>query len=1176
MGTSSLREQTLAAFYPRGNSRSPGTGALWLVNARFSTILQKLVKRMTTCIRVTPGWLSTNSHPYRTDSHGPRGKPPHSVAATVRFQIAPPSLPDELAVAGFDDAEEIGRGGFGVVYRCTQAALGRAVAVKVMTSRREASNLDRFLREQRAMGRLSGHPNIVSVFQCGSTATGLPYMAMQFHRRGSLQHRIDNRGALTWSDSLRLGVRIAGALAAAHNAGILHRDVKPANILLTDYGEPQLADFGIAHVDGGFETADHVVTGTLAYTAPEVLQGACPTPAADVYALASTMFCAMTGHAAYERHVGEPIVAQFLRVTTQPIPDLRKVGVPDNVCVEIERAMSPKPEDRPSTAAEFGNHLRRVQRLNGCPVDEMAVIKTCDPHPTADSPRPDTIRSQPAAPALTVVPAVPDQDLRPSPGARGNLPADLTTFVGRRHDVATTKKLLAQSRLVTLIGTGGVGKTRLASKVAAESHRAFTDGVWLVELSEVTDGDFLVDTVSSTLRIQELPDQHRLHSLIEHLRSRRCLLVLDNCEHLIDPTAALAEILLQSCPELRILATSREPLGLGGESLQRVQPLATPDSRTRSMQAISQYDAVRLFLDRATTALPEFELTEENWPKVARVCEHLDGLPLAIELAAVRLRAISIDQIYDKLSDRYRLLSCGRRRAPARQQSLRLCIDWSHDLCTPQERTLWSRLSVFAGNFELDAAEAICGDDLAPHSVLDIIASLVDKSILVREEEGFTVRYRMLETLRDYGREQLGATEDLMPLRRRHSDWYRQMAHDAEAEWISANQLMWILRLDREQPNLRDALQFRISQQNPDSIDFATALYPFWFSRGLLREGRRWLESALSTDNGRHRVDTVRALCAQSVLAGRQGDLPAGAQLLSTARTATDHIDDEVARAHLHHAEGMHELYSGNIQRAATSFAAALAALHTHPTPFLRISTLQGLGLASGLLGDTEQAIIRNEEAITLSSDLGESVYRARSFWVLGLQVWQLGNHDRATGLLGQGLRMARMVDDPLSAAWCLEALAWIHAKSDRAEDAAQLMGAAEGLWESVGSTPVHIPGLHIHHDECARQAHNTLSSKHFDDAFQAGRHMTLAEAVAFALDEDTPVPSAHADDTCLLTKREHQVAGLVAEGLTNRAIATRLVIANRTAQGHVEHILTKLGFTSRTQIASWVAAGKQ
>ncbi|PBC35055.1 protein kinase [Rhodococcus sp. ACS1] len=1134
---------------------------------------------MKTCIEVTPVDLSAGPPSHHTGSTGLRETPQRAATAAAGRKIAPLPLQDELAIAGFGNAEEIGRGGFGVVYRCQQAALERAVAVKVMTSQLEPTNLGRFVREQRAMGRLSGHPNIVSVFQCGSTRSGSPYLVMQLHPRGSLEQRIHQHGPLNWHDALRLGVRLAGALAAAHSAGILHRDVKPANILLTDYGEPQLADFGIAHIVGGFETAQNAVTGTLAFTAPEVLQGARPTPASDVYSLASTMFCAMTGHAAYERQADEPIVSQFLRMTTQPIPDLRNLGIPNSVCAEIERAMSTKPEDRPSTAAEFGSRLRRVQRLNKCPVDDMALNMGSDT-PPATEPAPtltEAADNPTRSPALTEVPLTSGSHTSPSHSPRGNLPAELTTFIGRRHDLATTKKLLADSRLVTLIGIGGVGKTRLATKVAAESQRAFADGVWLIELGELTDGNFLVDTAAVTLGIAERPAQNRLHGLIEHLRSRQCMLVLDNCEHLVEATAAFAETLLKSCPDLRILATSREPLGIGGEAIQRVQPLATPDvRRARSMSTMSQYDAVTLFLARATTTLPEFHLTEVNWKQVAHICRQLDGLPLAIELAAVRLRAISVDQIHTKLTDRYKLLSRSRRGAPTRQQSLRLCIDWSHDLCTPQERTLWSRLSVFAGSFELDAVEAICTDGDDVQNVLDIIASLVDKSILIREGDGLTVRYRMLETLREYGREKLNEAEDIIAQRRRHSDWYRQMAREAEADWVSARQLKWLLRLDREQPNLRDALQFRITQREPDAIGFAAALYPFWFSRGLLSEGRRWLDSALSTDDGQHQADTVRALCAQSVLAGRQGDLSAGEQLLSAAGIATNHVDDEITQAHLHHAEGMHALYSGTIQTAATSFAAALTVLHNHPTPFLRISTLQGLGLASGLLGDTEQAIARNEEALALSADLGESVYRARSFWVLGLQVWQLGNPDRATGLLGQGLRMARVVDDPLSAAWCLEALAWIAAKTDRAEHAAQLMGAAEGLWESVGSTPVHIPGLHIHHDECSRRAHNTLSSKRFDDAFQAGRHMTLAEAVAFALDEDTPGPRECADsDNCHLTKREQQVAELVAEGLTNKAIATRLVIANRTAQGHVEHVLTKLGFTSRTQIAAWVAERK-
>ncbi|WP_241032248.1 ATP-binding protein [Rhodococcus pseudokoreensis] len=745
--------------------------------------------------------------------------------------------------------------------------------------------------------------------------------------------------------------------------------------------------------------------------------------------------------------------------------------------------------------------------------------------------------------------------------------------------MATTKRLLANSRLVTLAGIGGVGKTRLALRIAAEARRAFADGVWLVELGEVADADLLVDTVASTLGIHQRADAQGLHGIIEHLQSRKCMIVLDNCEHVVEAAADVARALLESCPELHILATSREPLRIGGETVQRIPPLSIPDSHTPlSMQSMSRYDAVTLFVDRAATAVPGFRLTEDNWGQIARICNQLDGLPLAIELSAVRLRAISIDQMHDKLVNRYELLTRGRRCAPPRQQSLRLCIDWTHDLCTSQERLLWSHLSVFAGSFELEAAEAICSDALAPGSVLDTVASLVDKSVLIREGDGPTVRFRLLETLREYGREMLHDNEDVTALRHRHSDWYRKLARRAESEWISPHQLTWIARLDREQPNLREALQFRISQSESDSIDFAASLYPFWFSRGLLSEGRRWLDLALTTDDGRHPADRVKALCAQSVLADRQGDLEAGAQLLTEAVVSTDRADDdEISQARLCHAQGMHSLYAGEIGSAATSLAEALVLLPDHQLPYLRIVSLQGLGLASGLLGDTARAIASNEEALAFSTELGESVYRARSFWVLGLQVWHLGNSDRAKGLLDQGLLSARVVDDPLSTAWCLEALAWIAAKDDRAERAAQLMGAAEALWQSVGSAPVHIPGLHIYHDECARQARGVLCGGTFDAAFRAGSRMTLAEASALGLGDDMPVRPTDSDsDAPTLTKREKQVADLVAEGLTNRSIAAKLVIADRTAQGHVEHILTKLNFTSRAQIAAWVAERKR
>lgn len=284
-----------------------------------------------------------------------------------------PDIRAELGAAGFLDPEEIGRGGFGAVFRCGQPALDRTVAVKVLTSRVDPDNLERFLREQRAMGRLSGHPHIVTMMQVGTTGSGRPYIVMQYHPKGSLHDRIRQRGVLDWAATLRLGVKICGALEAAHLAGTLHRDVKPGNILLTDYGEPQLTDFGIARIAGGFQTTAGAVAGSPGFTAPELLSGVRPTPASDVYGLGATLFCALTGHAAFERRSGEEVFAHFLRLTTQPVADLRQGGVPEDVCRLVERAMATDPTGRPATAAAFGDELREVQRRHQLVADDMAL-----------------------------------------------------------------------------------------------------------------------------------------------------------------------------------------------------------------------------------------------------------------------------------------------------------------------------------------------------------------------------------------------------------------------------------------------------------------------------------------------------------------------------------------------------------------------------------------------------------------------------------------------------------------------------------------------------------------------------------------------------------------------------------------------------------------------------------
>lgn len=980
----------------------------------------------------------------------------------------------ELSAAGFDDAEEIGRGGFGIVFRCKQTALDRMVAVKVLTAELE-QNRERFLREQRAMGVLTGHPNIVGVFQVGETASGYPYLVMQYHRHGSLEARIREFGAIASDEVLRLGVKLAGALETAHRTGILHRDIKPANILYTDFGEPALSDFGIAHVAGGFKTATGVFTGSPAFTAPEILSGDPPSQASDVYGLGATLFAALTGHAAFERRSGEQVVAQFLRIASESAPDLRESGIPDDVAAVVEMAMTRDPHDRPSVI-ELCAQIQGVQARHGLPVDEMAL-------------RSERHADQPARQATT----------HGGTGRTlGNIPLELTSFVGRHHELAEVQNALSSSRLVTLTGIGGVGKTRLALRIASEVRTDFPDGVWLVELGELRDESMLVDVVTAILGVRDPSARPPDEVLVEFLCTRQLLLVLDNCEQVVDAAAKLAETLLRACPQMRILATSREALGIAGEAVEPLSPLPCPDTYSEATGLGPGDDAVALFVERAAAAVPGFALTTENMTTITQICSRLDGLPLAIELAAARLRAMSPDQVLDRLADRFMLLTRGSRRAPTRQQTLAWSIGWSYDLCTPDEQQLWGRLSVFSGSFELQAAEEICGDHMAAGGFLDLVSSLVDKSILLRSEEHGVVRLRLLETVRDYARERLEQTGEYLPLRRRHCDWYRQLAHDAVDGWFSARQFQWLDRVQRELPNLREALDFSIFEGGQDALAFVADLYDFWFLRGPFSEARRWLERALAAAPNEPTTARARAIYAACMIASTQGDIAAATALVAEGRELVQQTADPVARAAVTIGDGFTALVAGQLDHAC---ACLQDAIDERISPTMRGGALITLGWAQELRGESMAAEASYEAALALSESHGESMYRMLALLSMGGANWRHGKSDQAIQLVRQSLELARAVNDRRTAAYCLETLAWVAGDADSPRIAAVMLGAAAGLASAVGSTSVPFAHLVVHHDECESRARLALGTDEFDVAYQEGSSLNFADAIQFGLE---------------------------------------------------------------------------
>ncbi|MET8763611.1 LuxR C-terminal-related transcriptional regulator [Lentzea sp. NPDC004782] len=769
---------------------------------------------------------------------------------------------------------------------------------------------------------------------------------------------------------------------------------------------------------------------------------------------------------------------------------------------------------------------------------------------------------------------------------KGNLPAELTSFIGRRREIAAAKKVLPEVRLLTLTGVGGVGKTRLALQVATQTRRAFSDGAWLVELAPLQRQVLLEQAVADAVGLQDQSGRPPREVLAGYLRGKQALLVLDNCEHLSDSCAVLASELLAAAPRLRILATSRKALRTPGEHILPVPPLTLPDTDSASPNGLATNDTVRLFADRAAAVVPEFTVTEANLATVASICQRLDGLPLAIELAAAQVRILSPQQILRRLDDRFRLLTADSPAVLPRHQTLRAVLDWSFELCSPAEQLLWARMSVFAGGCDLDAVEAVCAGDIIDQSqVIDLIAGLMDKSILVRDEpsNGAPVRYRMLETVRQYGKGKRQAGEDGM-LRRRHRDYFLSLAEHDAARWFGPNQREITDRTRREHANLRVALKHCLTTpgESQAGLRMATALYYFWFGCGLRSEGRHWLDEMLALDDSLSRAGAT-ALCAAADLAAVQDPVAAIEMATKCRRWAQSH-DDQTMLAHALFALGTAEWSADNLPRGRALLEEALNLFETLGEPnTIMVLTYQRLSGTVGFSGDLDLAIELALKACDLCEKHGERMARAYVLNALSFAESRRGELTSARKHAREALRDLHAFDDKLGMGVLFERLAWIAGTMGDGERAASLLAAAEKMSIEGGGKPLAgFSQFRAAHDQCERQAREVLGDQAFEAALKQGAEIDVAQTISYALGENSltsprPRQQAAADDPLAsLTRRERQVAELVAEGLSNKDIASRLVIAERTVEGHVQNVHVKLGFTKRVQLAAWFIEQRQ
>ncbi|MEU3487695.1 LuxR C-terminal-related transcriptional regulator [Streptomyces massasporeus] len=1011
-----------------------------------------------------------------------------------------------------------------------------------------------------------------------------------------------------------------------------------------------------------------------------------------------------------------------------------------------------------------------------------------------------------------------------------HLPAETTSFVDRRGELTQGRELLARARLVTLTGPGGVGKTRLAARIAARVRRAFPDGVRFVDLSGLHDPALVPLAAADALGLHDRSAQPALDALVEQVRDRRLLLVVDNCEHLAAACARLAAALLHGTEGVRILATSRHRLGLTEEHLLEVRPLPVPDPDA-DLSAADGYPALTLFADRAAAVVPGFRLTPANRASVARLCHRLDGLPLAIELAAVRMRVLDVDQLLDRLDDRYRFLTTGSPAALPRHQTLRAAVAWSHDLCTLPEQTVWARLSVLAGSFDLETAEAVCADTTPepaarppddgdrpitlPHAptlpalpaqpsegfgagvrptdgsgagvragegfggggwlgggagvgvrspdgsgagvragegfggggwlgggagvgvrptdgsgagvragegfggggwlgdgsgagvrptdgtgsgvrvgegsgdggwvgdgsgarvrsedgsgvgvragegsgadaraeggfgasggppggpgtgarpadgsraqvqatgggpgapvqakggpgtrvhplaepagatitllpppglrtddVLEAVAGLVDKSVLCREPGPGGVRYRLLDTLRQYGLEQLRRVAgEEEAARRRQRDWMLRRAEECERGWFGPGQPETVARLRADRDNLRAALDFSLSAPGETlaGLRLAGTLWFYWHACGASREGLYWLDRALAAAPEPTR-ERARGLWVAGLLVAATRDFPRGRRHATEALALARALGDAAEAAHAEYVIGVIRLFGDDLPGALRHFETTVA---RGPVPGQHLSLVGldqvELACALGFLGEAERAVEVCEQALGLCERHGEQWVRSYVLRILALAHSVRRDWPRAERHGREALRLKLAVHDVIGIALTLDLLASIAAERCDHEHAAVLLGGADRVWADIDSGRWGSDTLNSVRRDSEERVAPALGRDAFERAHRRGRALGLAELVGHALQEpghphpaEAAAPPPHDDTTVRLTRRETEVARLVAEGLANQQIADRLVIARRTAEGHVERILSKLGFSNRSQIAAWMTA---
>ncbi|HET9950870.1 MAG TPA: protein kinase [Candidatus Eisenbacteria bacterium] len=965
---------------------------------------------------------------------------------------------------------ELGQGGMATVYLADDLKHHRKVGIKFVRPEVVAAiGRERFLREIEIAARLS-HPHILPLFDSGAVH-GKLYYVTPYIEGESLRARLGRDRQLPLEEALRLSREIASALGYAHSQGLVHRDIKPENVLLSE-GIALVADFGVARATSQgalaeqektrtFGTTPGAIIGTPRYMSPEQAVGEDVDGRSDLYALACVLYEMLAGAPPFTERALDALLRQHLTVVPKLVTEHRP-DLPPGIAHAIAKALAKDRTNRYETMARFAEALDAVAIGPAIPVNAPAAAGSSPPN---------------------------------------NLPRQRTQFIGRERELAECAGLIGLARLLTLTGSGGCGKTRTALKLAESLLSEYSDGVWFVDLAPSQDASHVLRAAANVLEVREEPGAPLVGTLAHHLKEMRTLIVLDNCEHVLGAAAEFVDHLLSASRHLRLLVTSREALGIPGERTFPLRPLSVPTAGTdQDFSLVAASESVKLFTDRARLADGRFELTEKNASAVADICRRVDGIPLAIELAAARVKMLSVGQIQSKLNDRFRLLTGGSKTGLARHQTLQATIEWSYAHLSQEDQRVFRLLAVFAGGWTLDAAVAVAGDAVGDFETLDAITRLADKSLVVIDHGDTEPRYTMLETVRQYAEERLEEAMEGREARSRHLAFFLALAEEAEPSFHGPDQDLWCSRLDPEQPNILSAHRWcgRVEGRAEQGLNLVRAVSPYWHRRGLMPEAYRVTVEALSRPGADGRsVARRRALHA----AGQFG------YFLGRYREARGYLEESLSIARelgdrrgvvlaLGTLAGV-EAALGNGTDAWGHAKVALSQARELGNAQILSNALNSMAELNRDCGDLEGAEPLYEEALAIDRGVGDRANTAITLSNLAIVAIMRGAGDRARTRLLELLAISEESGLKRQGQAALDDCAGLAASVGEWECAARLFGAAEAEIEREGYH--REPSDELFLTPLISRARDGLGGVSFGVAVAAGRALDFADAITQA-----------------------------------------------------------------------------